>query len=158
MSQLDRQTVWKTGWCWTRDRMDPGPGKPLEPSLHDSLCESTSFTENREQGLSLSECTVTTSQPHWLQEKVLVPPWQAPDLQTRHLHPQMRLKGCCQRTQFVGTMTWSCFSTALLDVSRGPVPHRTRGRLTWGHECPAQARRLQSQCHPSLLWGPHFNP
>ena len=47
--------------------MDPGPGKPLEPSLHGSLCESTCFTEtphmNGEQGLSLSECSHNLTAP-----------------------------------------------------------------------------------------------
>lgn len=170
MSQLDRQAVWKTGWCWTRARMDPGPGKPLELSLMiPSVNQLFSLTPHMhgEQGLSLSECSHNLTAPLALGES----PWaetvgpgatvtgswpagNAPPLPG--LHPQMRLKGCCPRIQFVETMTWSCFSTALLDVSSGPVPHSTRGGLTWGRMCPAQAR-LQSQCRPSLLWKPHFS-
>lgn len=66
MSQLDRQAVWKTGWCWTRARMDPGPGKPLELSLMiPSVNQLFSLTPHMhgEQGLSLSECSHNLTAP-----------------------------------------------------------------------------------------------
>lgn len=169
MSQLDRQAVWKTGWCWTRDRMDPGPGKLLGPSLHGSLCESTfslrhpiwtgsracpslnAVTAPLAPGESPGAETVgpgATVTGSWPAGKVPPHPTPTPRWDSRAV-----ARGLSSWKQRPGAV----FSTALLDVSSGLVPHSIRGGLTWGHVCPAQARRLQSQCHLSLLWEPHFN-
>lgn len=73
-------TGWTTKLCdkpdpGLGDRMDPRPGKQPEQSLPDSLHAPASSSEtshtNGEWALARSECTVITSWPHWLQEKVL---------------------------------------------------------------------------------------